>query len=223
MVDAAEGVREQTSATATCSICSASARSPSRSTRWTWSTSTAALRHGRRARSPSTWQSWASSPPSSCRSRRARRRQHRQALGQDALVRRPDACWSRSTACSRSRRRSTSRCASRCRTSTSSTTGGSSPAVSRSGVLRVGDSLLFSPSNKTATGALDRGLEPRTEAGLRRSAGQSVGITLDQQVFVERGEIASHEFNPPNLSNVFRTTSVLARPRSRSASATASG
>jgi len=36
------------------------------------------------------------------------------------------------------------------------------------------------------------------------SAGQSVGITLSEQIFVERGFIASHAENPPFLTNIFR-------------------
>ncbi|MCG8596108.1 MAG: adenylyl-sulfate kinase [Kiloniellales bacterium] len=73
------------------------------------------------------------------------------------------------------------------------------------GVLRVGDTLVFSPSNKTArVRSIEAwNVDPKPVSA---SAGQSVGITLDQQVFVERGEIGSHDFNPPNLSNVFRTT-----------------
>ncbi len=73
------------------------------------------------------------------------------------------------------------------------------------GVLRVGDTLVFSPSNKTAR---VRSIEAWNQDPMpvTASAGQSVGITLDQQIFVERGEIASNEFSPPNLSNVFRAT-----------------
>ncbi|MGP1394946.1 MAG: adenylyl-sulfate kinase [Inquilinaceae bacterium] len=74
-----------------------------------------------------------------------------------------------------------------------------------SGVLRVGDTLLFSPSNKTARVASIESWGPGarpTEA----AAGQSVGITLDEQIFVERGDIASHEESPPQLTNVFRGT-----------------
>jgi bifunctional enzyme CysN/CysC len=72
-----------------------------------------------------------------------------------------------------------------------------------SGRLEVGDELLFSPSNKTAR---IRSIEawhvpmPPQEA----SAGQSIGITLDEQIFVERGEVASHKDNAPTESNVFR-------------------
>ena len=72
-----------------------------------------------------------------------------------------------------------------------------------SGVLRVGDRLLFSPSNKTAR---VRSIEAWNvdSAPVEAHAGKSVGITLDEPLFVERGEIASHEVNPPIESDVFR-------------------
>ncbi|MCK6449783.1 MAG: adenylyl-sulfate kinase [Alphaproteobacteria bacterium] len=72
-----------------------------------------------------------------------------------------------------------------------------------SGRLHVGDRLLFSPSNKTARVASIEAWnarQPPREAG----AGESVGITLDEQIFVERGEIASHEDHPPIETTVFR-------------------
>jgi bifunctional enzyme CysN/CysC len=71
-----------------------------------------------------------------------------------------------------------------------------------SGRLRVGDRLLFSPSNKTAVVASIEGWNrPRI---IEAAAGQSVGITLDEQLFVERGETASHVENAPVETNVFR-------------------
>lgn len=71
-----------------------------------------------------------------------------------------------------------------------------------SGVLRLGDTLLFSPSNKTAK---VKSIESwNAPAPLEVRAGQSVGITLDQQLFIERGEVASHIDRPPVESNVFR-------------------
>jgi bifunctional enzyme CysN/CysC len=72
-----------------------------------------------------------------------------------------------------------------------------------SGRLRVGDSLLFSPSNKTAR---IRSIENWNEDSPRVAAraGQSVGITLDEQIFIERGDVASHAENPPIETNVFR-------------------
>ncbi len=72
-----------------------------------------------------------------------------------------------------------------------------------SGHLRRGDVLLFSPSGKTARVASIEAWNVK-EPALAVNAGQSVGITLDEQLFVERGDIASHVTNPPMLTNVFR-------------------
>jgi bifunctional enzyme CysN/CysC len=71
------------------------------------------------------------------------------------------------------------------------------------GRLKVGDRLVFSPSNKSANvkSVEAFNVEPLpTEA----QAGQSVGITLDEQIFIERGEIASHEDSVPLVSTSFR-------------------
>jgi len=71
------------------------------------------------------------------------------------------------------------------------------------GRLKVGDQLVFSPSNKRANvqSVEAFNVEPApTEA----HAGQSVGITLDEQIFVERGEIATHQGNLPLVSTAFR-------------------
>ena len=75
-----------------------------------------------------------------------------------------------------------------------------------SGRLHVGDELLFSPTNKTAKVVSietwpDVASEIKPQAA---QAGQSVGITLDEQLFVERGELASHASNAPVESDVFR-------------------
>jgi bifunctional enzyme CysN/CysC len=74
-----------------------------------------------------------------------------------------------------------------------------------SGILRVGDRLLFSPSNRTARVRSIEVWNSDTEC-LEVRAGQSAAITLDEQIFVERGEMASHEALPPMLSTVFRAT-----------------
>jgi bifunctional enzyme CysN/CysC len=72
-----------------------------------------------------------------------------------------------------------------------------------SGRLAVGDQLLFSPSNKTArVKSIEAWSTP--EQPTEAQAGQSVGLTLDEQIFVERGEVASHLDDPPIESNVFR-------------------
>lgn len=72
-----------------------------------------------------------------------------------------------------------------------------------SGTLRVGDTLLFSPSEARARVASIEswgGTAPGEAV-----AGQSIGITLDEPVFVERGQVASHMENAPMLTNLFRT------------------
>ena len=72
-----------------------------------------------------------------------------------------------------------------------------------SGHLRKGDTVLFSPSNKTARVASIESW-PNERGLLAVRAGQSVGVTLDEQLFIERGEIVSLISNPPMLSNVFK-------------------
>ena len=74
-----------------------------------------------------------------------------------------------------------------------------------SGRLAVGDTLLFSPSNKTAR---VKSIEAWNVSPAPQSAGagQSVGITLDEQIFVERGEVASHVEAAPVETDVFRAT-----------------
>ena len=72
-----------------------------------------------------------------------------------------------------------------------------------SGRLKVGDQLIFSPSNKSAVVQTLEAFNveaPPTQA----QAGQAVGITLDEQIFVERGEILSHESSLPLVSTTFR-------------------
>ncbi|MCA8928080.1 MAG: adenylyl-sulfate kinase [Alphaproteobacteria bacterium] len=71
------------------------------------------------------------------------------------------------------------------------------------GRVAVGDTVIFSPSGKSAK---VRSVEAWNTDRLPQSgsAGQCVGFTLDQQIFVERGEVASHEQDAPILSNVFR-------------------
>ncbi|MEC4891189.1 MAG: GTP-binding protein [Nitrospira sp.] len=71
------------------------------------------------------------------------------------------------------------------------------------GTLRVGDHLVFSPSNKRANISSIEAFNvdpPLTES----HAGQSVGITLDEQIFVERGEVATHQETLPLVSTAFR-------------------
>ncbi|MDQ6654749.1 MAG: GTP-binding protein, partial [Verrucomicrobiota bacterium] len=71
-----------------------------------------------------------------------------------------------------------------------------------SGTLRVGDQLVFSPANKQATVASIEAWNaaPPAEA----VAGDSVGVTLREQIFVERGYVGSHAGERPIEANRFR-------------------
>jgi bifunctional enzyme CysN/CysC len=70
------------------------------------------------------------------------------------------------------------------------------------GQLSVGDTLLFSPSNKTArVASIEACSTPHVDA--KAGVGHSVGFTLDEQIFVERGQIASHAHDAPKITNVF--------------------
>jgi bifunctional enzyme CysN/CysC len=71
-----------------------------------------------------------------------------------------------------------------------------------SGRLRVGDTLLFSPSNASARVASIESWN--TPAPAEAQAGCSVGFTLDEDIFVERGQVASHPERAPTATNAFR-------------------
>jgi bifunctional enzyme CysN/CysC len=69
------------------------------------------------------------------------------------------------------------------------------------GKLRQGDTLLFSPSSKLArVKRIEAWPGPAPDAA---GAGRSVGITLDRPLFLERGEVASHQENAPLIANRF--------------------
>ena len=64
-----------------------------------------------------------------------------------------------------------------------------------SGTLRVGDRLLFSPGNKASTvKSIERWQSAPKETA---TAGESIGVTLSEQIFVERGSVATLETEPP--------------------------
>jgi bifunctional enzyme CysN/CysC len=68
-----------------------------------------------------------------------------------------------------------------------------------SGTLRIGEQLLFSPHHKTARVAtIERWPDSAVETAV---AGESIGITLREQIFIERGHVASHEADAPIESN----------------------
>ncbi|TAN53725.1 MAG: adenylyl-sulfate kinase, partial [Rhodospirillales bacterium] len=74
-----------------------------------------------------------------------------------------------------------------------------------SGRLRVGDELLFSPSGKSARIASIESWGAQVPV-IAAIAGQAVGITLDDHIFIERGQIGSHPIAAPRESRVFRAS-----------------
>jgi bifunctional enzyme CysN/CysC len=71
------------------------------------------------------------------------------------------------------------------------------------GTLRVGDQLVFSPANKSSVvAAIERWNAPATPNAFG-VADDSIGITLAEQIFVERGYVASHQNETPVETNRF--------------------
>jgi bifunctional enzyme CysN/CysC len=72
-----------------------------------------------------------------------------------------------------------------------------------SGKLRAGDTVLFSPSHKMAQ---VRTIETWPEKPVSDSAiaGQSVGFTVEDQLFVERGQVVSLTQDAPLTANTIR-------------------
>ena len=70
------------------------------------------------------------------------------------------------------------------------------------GSIKVGDRLLFTPGNKVSTvKSIERWNAPSRDTA---SAGESIGVTLTDQVFVERGAVAALEASPPYELNRFK-------------------
>ena len=70
------------------------------------------------------------------------------------------------------------------------------------GSLKVGDTLVFSPGNKTGVvKSIEIWSAPKRDIA---HAGESIGITLTEQIFVERGHVASHQEEAPIESNRFK-------------------
>jgi bifunctional enzyme CysN/CysC len=72
--------------------------------------------------------------------------------------------------------------------------------------VRVGDKIVFSPSNKSTTIKSIEGFNtaPRTEI----DAGWSTGFTLSEEIYVTRGEIISHADTAPLVSTRFRANMI---------------
>jgi len=92
------------------------------------------------------------------------------------------------------------------------------------GTLRMGDELIFSPANKSSvvatierwphvilsevegssgTSSTATQRDSSTSLGIIAIAGDSIGITLSEQIFVERGYVASHQNETPIETNRF--------------------
>lgn len=70
-----------------------------------------------------------------------------------------------------------------------------------SGKIAVGDKVVFLPSKKTGVvKSIERWNAPPAE---RAEAGESIGISLEEQVFVERGEVVCHQDSKPEVSREF--------------------
>jgi bifunctional enzyme CysN/CysC len=72
-----------------------------------------------------------------------------------------------------------------------------------SGRLAVGDTLAFSPGGRKARIASIEAW-PENAKPAEAEAGRSIGITLDDQIFVERGQIGHHESSAPTETNSLR-------------------
>lgn len=66
-----------------------------------------------------------------------------------------------------------------------------------SGELKTGDEIMVSPGDRKVK---IKEVLPNSRA----QAGESIGLTFEEQIFIERGQIISHVENPPILTNIFR-------------------
>lgn len=74
-----------------------------------------------------------------------------------------------------------------------------------SGKVSVGDSIIVSPSNRVVkVHSIEQWPENSAEPITTAYAGQSVGITFNDQIFIERGNVVSHIETAPALTNVLR-------------------
>ena len=68
-----------------------------------------------------------------------------------------------------------------------------------SGRIEVGDELLFTPGARRArVRTIERWSSPQRQEA---EAGESIGITLNEQIFVERGQLASHPEDAPRQTD----------------------
>jgi bifunctional enzyme CysN/CysC len=72
-----------------------------------------------------------------------------------------------------------------------------------SGSLRAGDEIVIMPAGKIAKIRTVKSW-PQSPLGGPQTAGRSVGITLDRELFVERGDVISHAGDSPHATRRLR-------------------
>ncbi|MBI5834100.1 MAG: elongation factor Tu, partial [Armatimonadetes bacterium] len=73
-----------------------------------------------------------------------------------------------------------------------------------SGIVRVGDEVVIEPSGRRCrVQTIEVWGEPRRQ---RAAAGQSVALTFDQELFAERGEVVAHVGRAPRVSSELATS-----------------
>ena len=75
-----------------------------------------------------------------------------------------------------------------------------------SGKVKVGDKVVFYPSNKTST---VKSIESfNASKRMEIEAGWSTGLTLAEEIYITRGEIMSHGSPSPSVSSRFRANMI---------------
>lgn len=73
-----------------------------------------------------------------------------------------------------------------------------------SGFLSVGDTVIVSPHGaKARVESIERWPAPGPSVA---QAGESIGFTIDQPIYIERGDLISHEETPPHRASSFTAT-----------------
>lgn len=73
------------------------------------------------------------------------------------------------------------------------------------GTLQTGDEILISPSNRvTKVKSIEHWADKDEKTSV--SAGMSVGITVEDEFFNQRGEFISHTYDRPITSNIFKVS-----------------
>lgn len=75
-----------------------------------------------------------------------------------------------------------------------------------SGRVKVGDRVVFSPSNKSSVIKSIEAFNAPTRKEIE--AGWSTGFTLTEEIYITRGELMSHEVAPPLVSTRFRANMI---------------